>query len=130
MVCYLRNPSAYKSVSAFSPIVNPCNTGFGKKNFNNYLNDPAKEGPAYDTLCILESLSDSQRLSLEMLIDQGTHDHFNAEELQLEKLETLVRTKGFPGIKILQHAGYDHSFFFVSSFIEKHVAYHAKKLNI
>lgn len=69
MVCYLRNPTAYKSVSAMSPVVNPCTTGFGKSNFANYFNDPAVEGPAYDSLCLLNNLSDSHRLSLNILVD-------------------------------------------------------------
>jgi S-formylglutathione hydrolase len=115
IVSYLRNPSNYISVSAIAPIVNPSTSPFGLKNFNNYFDSSDNQALNYDSLVLLDKMNDSERLSLNMLVDFATHDEFNATQLEPFKLETLVKSKNFPNLKIDWNKGYDHSYFFVSS---------------
>ncbi|NNJ67826.1 MAG: S-formylglutathione hydrolase, partial [Boseongicola sp.] len=112
-------PGRFKSVSAFSPICNPTQSDWGKKQFAAYLGSIAA-GEAHDATC----LADTGALdSLPILIDTGTDDQFG-DLLMTEALaETLMRRRAEATIRLQK--GYDHSYFFVSTFMEDHIAFHA-----
>lgn len=117
----LKNTSRYSSVSAFSPIVNPINCPWGQKAFTAYLGENVETWREYDA-CELIKQSSPQ---LPMLIEQGLADNFLAEQLKPENLITQAKAANYP-ITINQHDGYDHSYFFIASFIEEHIRFHAK----
>eukprot|EP00392_Amoebophrya_sp_AT5.2_P009336 g9364.t1 len=124
----LKNPDTYQSVSAFCPIVNPLETAWGKKAFSGYLRDPVAEGAEYDACALLKA---GKKHPKPLLVDQGTADGFYSEsrQLQPEKLEAVCKEKGQP-IEMHMREGYDHSYWFVSSFLENHMRFHAKYLAI
>ncbi len=119
----LRNSSAYKSVSAFSPIVNPVETPWGQKAFYNYLGDHLPTWLQYDA-CHLVTQGNNQ---LPMLIDQGLDDQFLETELLTDNFIEAADSVGYQAT-INKHEGYNHSYFFITSFIESHLAFHAKHL--
>lgn len=134
----LKNPSQYKSVSAFAPICNPTNCPWGIKAFTNYLgdNEEEKKGWAnYDSTSLLQTFaehcknSNTDLDSLHILIDQGDVDNFLADG-QLRPEAFLAKAKEL-GIPVAYHSrpGYNHSYFYISSFIGEHVAHHAKFLH-
>lgn len=120
----LRNSERYQSVSAFSPIIAPSQVPWGQKAFNAYLGADKSNWKAYDTL---QLISQSTTKKLPILIDQGTADEFLAEQLKPELLEQVARQADYPLTLRLQ-VGYDHSYYFIASFIEEHLAFHAKFL--
>lgn len=120
----LRNPERYQSVSAFSPIIAPSQVPWGQKAFNAYLGADKSNWKAYDTL---QLISQPTTKKLPILIDQGTADEFLAEQLKPELLEQVARQADYPLTLRLQ-VGYDHSYYFIASFIEEHLAFHAKFL--
>ncbi len=124
LVIALRNSTAYHSVSAFSPIVNPIETPWGQKAFFNYLGDHLNAWLPYDT-CHLIKQGNNQ---LPMLVDQGSDDNFLAEELLTDHLIAAVKDADYDAT-INMRDGYNHSYFFIASFIESHIDFHAKYLN-
>jgi S-formylglutathione hydrolase len=122
----LKNPGAYQSVSAFSPIVSPGSCPWGEKAFSNYLGSDPLKWQTYDSCQLIQS-QPKERLPL--LIDQGQNDGFLKIQLQLEKIQAACQEAGHP-LTLRYHAGYDHSYFFISSFIGEHISYHAQALNI
>ena len=120
----LKNPDKYKSVSAFSPIVAPTQNAWGIKAFSGYLGDDRSQWTQYDTVELIKSATHKMPL----LIDQGTDDEFLSEYLQPEKLQAICEVNKHP-LTLRMQAGYDHSYYFISSFVEDHIAYHAKHLN-
>ena len=116
----LNNTDKYKSVSAFAPIVSPSSCPWGKKAFTNYLGSDEAAWAEHDT-CALVANSSSQ---LPVLIDQGTDDDFLKEQLKTELLEAASREANYP-MNIRYQNGYDHSYYFISTFIEEHIAFHA-----
>lgn len=120
----LRNSERYQSVSAFSPIIAPSQVPWGQKAFNAYLGADKSNWKAYDTL---QLISQPTTKKLPILIDQGTADEFLAEQLKPELLEQVARQADYPLTLRLQ-VGYDHSYYFIASFIEEHLAFHAKFL--
>lgn len=124
LVIALRNSTAYQSVSAFSPIVNPIETPWGQKAFFNYLGDHLNAWLPYDT-CHLIKQGNNQ---LPMLVDQGSDDNFLAEELLTDHLIAAVKDADYDAT-INMRDGYNHSYFFIASFIESHIDFHAKYLN-
>ena len=124
LVMALRNHGAFRSVSAFAPIVAPSQVSWGMKAFGNLLGDP-KTWARWDATRLVEAeLTGSH---LRMLIDQGTADPFLDSQLQPWKLEEACKLAGHP-IELRMRDGYDHSYHFVSSFIGEHIAWHAAAL--
>lgn len=119
----LRNPGRYASVSAFSPIVAPSQVPWGRKAFAAYLGDDPAAWARHDAV----ELVAQAREALPLLVDQGEADEFLAQQLQPERLRQACERAGHP-LTLRLHAGYDHSYYFVASFIGDHVAHHARAL--
>ncbi len=125
LISALKNPQAYRSVSAFSPICNPVNCGWGKGCFSAYLGDDVNDWHTYDATALIEA---GARVG-EILIDQGTADEFYDEgQLLPENLQQACDKAGQP-LTLRMQDGYDHSYHFIASFIGEHIAYHARALN-
>lgn len=119
----LKNPDAYTSVSAFSPICAPAESPWGQKAFTRFLGDDQSLWQQYDT-CALVAEGNSK---MPLLVEQGSADNFLAEQLQPEKLQEVCKQHHHP-LDLRIHDDYDHSYFFIASFIGEHVAYHANAL--
>jgi S-formylglutathione hydrolase len=128
LVIGLRNPGRYKSVSAFSPICNPVKSPWGIKAFSGYLGDDQSQWAQYDATILLQSmLVQNARQVPPILVDQGTADNFYPEQLRTDSLITAAKQAGVTAEVRLQN-GYDHSYYFIASFIEQHLRFHAKYL--
>ena len=125
LVLALRNPDEYASVSAFSPIVSPSQVPWGQQAFAAYLGENKDAWLDYDPVSLI---SQGQRVA-EIMVDQGLSDDFYAEQLRTSNLEKICQEMNIKTL-IRYHEGYDHSYYFVSSFIGEHIAYHANKLNM
>lgn len=123
LMCALRNPGRYSSVSAFAPICAPGLSGLGKKAFNAYLGSDTESWKQYETYHLIAQASER----LPLLIDQGDQDEF-LKELMPEKLEAACAAAQHP-LTLRMQSGYDHSYYFVSSFIGEHIAHHALALH-
>jgi S-formylglutathione hydrolase len=119
----LNNTEKFKSASAFSPIVSPLNCPWGEKALSNYLGDDRTTWKAHDTCELVRSAEDH----LPILVDQGDADNFLDEQLKTELLEQASKEAGY-SMNIRYHEGYDHSFYFIASFISEHIAFHARHL--
>ncbi|KHS81282.1 S-formylglutathione hydrolase [Pectobacterium brasiliense] len=119
----LRNPDQFQSASAFAPIVNPSQVPWGRKAMTAYLGEDETQWLQYDS-CHL--LANSQK-KLPMLVDQGDCDQFLPDQLQPAKLEELASQYDWP-LTLRTQSGYDHSYFFIASFIEDHLRFHARYL--
>ncbi len=117
-----RNPDRYLSVSAFAPIVNPTRSDWGRKQLSAYLGNDEADWAAYDACLLLAE----QGWARDIRIDQGADDQF-LELLRPEAMAGLMAERRQPGMLRMQ-AGYDHSYFFVASFGEDHVNWHAERL--
>jgi len=118
-----RNPH-YRSVSAFAPIASPMNCTWGQKALRNYLGEDQSNWEIYDSTALIAEI-DHQ---IPMLIDQGDNDEFLIEQLKPELLLTAAKAANYP-VDFRFHPGYDHSYFFIASFIEEHIRFHARYLN-
>jgi S-formylglutathione hydrolase len=119
----LRHPERYRSVSALAPIVAPTQVPWGHKAFAGYLGADRAAWAAHDTVELLRD----HRFPSPPLIDQGLADKFLERELKPELLEAAAAQAG-QAITLRRHAGYDHSYYFVSSFVEDHLRHHARVL--
>lgn len=119
----LRHPGRFQSVSAFSPIVAPSRVPWGRKAFTAYLGEDTAAWKAHDTV---ELISSSQ-VPVPLLVDQGEADEFLAEQLMPELLRAACEKTGHP-LTLNMRPGYDHSYYFIASFMEQHVAHHARAL--
>ncbi len=119
----LKNPGRFKSVSAFAPICSPVNCPWGRKALGNYLGTDQKAWLEHDT-CALVSAAVEQ---LPVLVDQGDADDFLAEQLHTHLLQEACELADYP-MTIRMQAGYDHSYFFIASFIGEHIAFHSEHL--
>ena len=117
-----RNAGIYRSVSAFAPIVNPTRSDWGRRQMSAYLGDDEADWAAYDACLVLAE----QGWAGDVLIDQGAEDQF-LPLLRPEAMAALLAERRQPGMLRIQ-AGYDHSYFFVASFGEDHVRWHAERL--
>ena len=126
LVCGLRNPDLFKSISAFAPIAAPSQCPWGKKAFSGYLGADTEAWRAYDaTELVKEQAQGSDRT---ILIDQGSDDSFLAQnQLLPEVFEVACKAAGQPLILRMQ-PGYDHSYFFIASFMGDHLRHHADVL--
>ncbi|MFC3195831.1 S-formylglutathione hydrolase [Marinicella sediminis] len=120
----LKNQDKFRSVSAFSPITAPTQNEWGIKAFTGYLGDDRTLWRQYDTVELIKS----GVAPMPLLVDQGLADEFLTEYLQPEKLLEVCEQHKHP-LTMRQHAGYDHSYYFISSFIEDHISYHAGYLH-
>lgn len=119
----LKNPGAYRSVSAFSPIVAPMRCPWGNKALGNYLGDDQNAWREYDTTELIATAQER----LPILVDQGDADDFLTEQLKPELLTQACETAGHP-LQLRMQPGYDHSYFFISTFIGDHIKHHAEAL--
>ncbi|HRO27193.1 MAG TPA: S-formylglutathione hydrolase [Luteimonas sp.] len=119
----LKNPGRYRSVSAFSPIVAPSQVPWGEKAFGAYLGDDREAWKQHDAVELVKSA----REKLPLLVDQGDADEFLEGQLKPHLLQAACEAAGHPLTLRLQ-PGYDHSYYFIASFIGEHIAHHAKAL--
>ena len=125
LIMALKNPGKYTSVSAFAPIVNPSQVPWGQKAFTHYLGKDETKWQEWDS-CALMLASDSAN-AIPMLIDQGDADQFLAGQLQPAVFAEAARQKDWP-LTLRIQPGYDHSYYFMASFIEDHLRFHAAHL--
>ncbi|OPH39590.1 S-formylglutathione hydrolase [Moraxella equi] len=118
-----KNSDVYQSVSAFSPIVAPSTVAWGQKAFSAYLGDDKNAWQDYDSVALLEK----HRPNLPILIEQGDKDQFLTEQLKPELFCQMADKLGVV-YQFNLRAGYDHSYYFIASFIGEHIAFHAKYL--
>ena len=124
LIMALRNPGRFRSVSALAPIVAPSLVPWGRKAFLAYLGDDEEVWRRYDACALIE---DGARLK-DVLIDQGDADQFRSEQLRPQLFDDLCRQSGVD-IKLRMQPGYDHSYYFVSSFLADHVAWAAERIH-
>lgn len=120
----LRNPGRFRAVSAFAPIVAPGQVPWGEKALGNYLGADRTAWRAHDAVALIE---DGARVA-ELLVDVGDADPFLETQLRPELLERACADAGIP-LQLRRHAGYDHSYYFISTFMADHVRWHAERLN-
>jgi S-formylglutathione hydrolase len=118
----LKNSVRYSSVSAFSPIANPMNCPWGQKALSGYLGDNQDDWLQYDSSELMRSSKGKQ---LPALVDQGDADNFLQEQLKPEALQAAAKASSYP-LTLRMQAGYDHSYYFISSFIAEHLRFHFK----
>ncbi len=123
LICALKNPGRYTSVSAFAPISNPSNCPWGEKALSGYLGEDRETWKDWDS-CALIATADEK---LPLLVDQGEADDFLAEQLKPEALQAACEAADHP-LELRLQPGYDHSYFFIASFIEDHLRHHADAL--
>jgi S-formylglutathione hydrolase len=119
----LRNPERFRSVSAFAPIVAPGQVPWGQKALGGYLGEDRAAWRKHDAVALIE---DGARVS-ELLVDVGTADNFLEPELKPELLERACADAGI-ALTLNRREGYDHSYYFISSFIDDHLRWHAERL--
>ena len=119
----LKNPGRYRSVSAFSPIVAPSQVPWGEKAFGAYLGDDRKAWKQYDAVELVKAAPEK----LPLLVDQGGADEFLDTQLRPRLLEAACEAASHP-LTLRIHPGYDHSYYFIASFIGDHIAHHAAAL--
>ena len=124
MMIALRNPDLFCSVSAFSPIVAPSRVPWGQKALAAYLGDDQQEWKTWDTCEIIAGLEHEK---VPLLVEQGKDDRFLTTQLQPERLEAACAAAKHP-ITLRLRPGYDHSYYFIASFVADHIAYHAEAL--
>ena len=123
LVIALRNPGRYRSVSAFSPIVAPMQVPWGEKAFSAYLGDDRDAWKQWDATELVAGATER----LPLLVDQGAGDEFLDSQLQPQWLQAACTAAGHP-LQLRMQPGYDHSYYFIGTFIGEHIAYHAKAL--
>ena len=124
LVSALRNPGRWQSLSAFAPISNPCAVPWGEKAFSNYLGEDRASWKAWDAAELMRV----QKYQGHILIDQGLGDQFLAQQLAPESLEAAAKVSG-QELTLRRHAGYDHGYYFIQTFMADHLAHHAAALN-
>ena len=124
LIVALKNPGRYRSVSAFSPIVAPSQVPWGEKAFAAYLGEDREAWRAWDAVALIATAQER----LPLLVDQGDADEFLAGQLRPELLKAACEAVGHP-LRLRLQPGYDHSYYFIESFIGEHIAHHAKALS-
>ncbi|XP_077987311.1 S-formylglutathione hydrolase-like isoform X2 [Glandiceps talaboti] len=125
LICTLKNPGKYKSVSAFAPICNPMECPWGQKAFNGYLGANQESWKEYDATQLVSKYNGPV---LDILIDQGQGDNFySGKQLLPENFVSACRDNKVPVVFRLQE-GYDHSYYFIATYVEDHIKHHAKHL--
>jgi S-formylglutathione hydrolase len=124
LICALKNPGRYRSLSAFAPISAPMRSPWGEKAFTGYLGADREAWRAWDAT----ELAAGSGWQSEVLVDQGTADDFLANQLKQQLLQEAFAEAGIP-LTLRYQAGYDHSYYFMASFMGDHLAHHARLLN-
>jgi S-formylglutathione hydrolase len=124
----LRNPGVYKSLSAFAPICTTLYSPWGQKALGYYLGDDKSTWQYYDACEVARNFPRGSSHS-RILVDQGLADVFLEQQLQPERLEAACAESGLP-IELRRHPGYDHGYYFISTFIEDHLRHHAELLGV
>ena len=119
----LKHPGLFRSVSAFAPICAPSRVPWGEKAFGRYLGADRQQWLGHDATALIES----GRRTAPLLVDQGLADKFLAEQLRPEALEQACARTGQP-LRLRRHAGYDHGYYFIATFMADHIAHHAEAL--
>jgi S-formylglutathione hydrolase len=122
----IRNPELYKSVSAFAPIAAPKQCPWGQKAFTGYLGADRSQWDRYDATELVTQVKDASRRP-PILIDQGAADQYLQEQLHPDRFEAACRNVGYP-VTVRYQEGYDHGYYFISTFMEEHLRYHAQAL--
>ena len=126
LICALKNPGSFRSVSAFAPITNPVDCGWGQGCFSLYLGENKADWEAYDATCLVKNGAKVP----DILIDQGDADEFLHEGQLLPQIfEAACREQG-QSCTLRMQSGYDHSYHFISTFIADHIEYHARYLKL
>ncbi|HHW4411923.1 TPA: S-formylglutathione hydrolase [Citrobacter gillenii] len=125
LIMALKNPGRYTSVSAFAPIVNPCRVPWGVKAFSAYLGEDKSTWAEWDSCALM--LASKPEEAIPTLIDQGDSDQLLADQLQPAVLAEVARQTAWPMTLRIQ-PGFDHSYYFIASFIEDHLRFHAQYL--
>jgi S-formylglutathione hydrolase len=125
LVLALRNPELYRSVSAFAPIAAPMRCPWGNKALSGYLGQARDAWREYDASELVARAS--AKFAAGILVDQGLADQFLDEQLNPDVFEAACGAAGQP-LTLRRHAGYDHGYYFISTFVEDHLAHHAKVL--
>lgn len=125
LVAGLRNPNRYVSVSAFSPISNPVECAWGQKALSRYLGADTADWQQYDASLLIAS----DTHSIPLLVEQGSSDEFLVEQLKPQALVHAAQ-KSDTQLTLNMHEGYDHSYFFIASFIEEHIEFHAGHMGL
>lgn len=124
LVLALHHPDRFRSVSAFAPICNPTAVPWGHKAFANYLGDDREAWNEHDAALLVGA---GRRFPGHVLVDQGEADNFLASQLRPEALEAACAAAG-QQLKLRRQPGYDHSYYFIASFMEDHLRWHAERL--
>ena len=119
----LRNPDRFRSISAFAPIASPSRVPWGEKALGRYLGEDRETWAQYDAVALIENGARVDHL----LVDQGTADNFLEDQLKIGLLSMACAKAGIPA-EIRMQEGYDHSYYFISTFMAEHVAWHAERL--
>lgn len=122
----LRHPELFRSVSAFAPISSPTRCAWGEKAFSAYLGEDRAQWAKHDAALLIEGGA-AKGVYDDILVDQGDADSFLTDQLKPELL-TAAAEKAGQGLTLRMQPGYDHSYFFMASFVDDHVAFHAKRL--
>jgi S-formylglutathione hydrolase len=125
LVMALRNPALFRSVSAFAPICAPVHSPWGEKAFGAYLGTDEAAWRSYDAAELMSSMR--APFPQGILIDQGLADKFLAEQLHPEAFEQACQKAGQP-LELRRHPGYDHGYYFISTFVEDHLRFHRERL--
>ena len=123
LICALKNPGRYQSLSAFAPISNPLGCPWGEKAFSNYLGEDRSRWREWDACALIGEAKEK----LSILVDQGDRDDFLANQLKPDALEAAGKAANQP-LTLRIQPGYDHSYYFIASFIDDHLRHHAKAL--
>lgn len=124
LICALKNPGSYRSVSAFAPICNPIACDWGQRCFNAYLGSDVAAWPAFDATALIRAGAHVD----DILIDQGTDDQFYTEGQLLPANFQSACTQVGQALTLRMQPGYDHSYHFIATFVAEHIAYHAAAL--
>lgn len=119
LVTALRRPGRYQSISAFSPIVAPSQVPWGQKAFSAYLGDNTVQWKGWDSVELIAHATER----LPLLVDQGLSDEFVDSQLKPDLLSTACEAARYP-LKLRAHEGYDHSYYFISTFLADHFKHH------
>jgi S-formylglutathione hydrolase len=122
----LRNPDRYRSVSAFAPIAAPKQCPWGQKAFSGYLGPDRGQWNTYDATELVAGVKDAARKP-QILIDQGLSDQFLQTQLHPHLFEDACKKAGYP-LQLRRHEGYDHGYYFISTFMQDHLVHHARIL--
>jgi S-formylglutathione hydrolase len=127
LICALRHPGRYLSVSAFAPICHPAGCPWGQKAFGHFFGADPSLWQAWDASQLIASLAPPGDGPLPLLVDQGSADPFLHDQLQPHTLAAAAAAAGHP-LNLRMRQGYDHSYYFISSFMDDHLRHHATAL--